>query len=81
MRLHILALAWILAACSAPGAPTDGPNNGGNPGGGGGGGTTPLGPLPSIGGCQVFPQDNAWNRDVSGERISHWFPSRTELME
>jgi hypothetical protein len=70
MRLHILALAWILAACSAPGAPTDDPNNGGNTGGGGGGGTTPLGPLPSIGGCQVFPQDSPWNRDVSGDPVA-----------
>ena len=25
--------------------------------------------LPTIGGCQVFPADNAWNRDVSHDRV------------
>jgi hypothetical protein len=69
MRLHILALAWILAACSAPGGPTDSSNNGGT-GGAGGGGGGPAGPLPSIGGCQVFPGDNAWNRDVSADPVA-----------
>ncbi len=29
----------------------------------------PAGPLPSIGGCQIFPADNAWNRDVSGDPV------------
>jgi len=67
MRLHILALAWILAGCSAAGGPTDGSDNSGN---GGGGGGNPVGPLPSIGGCQVFPEDNAWNRDVSSDPVA-----------
>ncbi|HEY7635707.1 MAG TPA: hypothetical protein VH763_09190 [Gemmatimonadales bacterium] len=72
MRLHILALAWVLAACSAPGGPTDGSatGGGGTGGGGGGGNPAPVGPLPSIGGCQVFPADNAWNREVSSDPVA-----------
>ena len=26
-------------------------------------------PVPSVGGCDVFPADNAWNRDVSGDPL------------
>ena len=26
-------------------------------------------PLPSLGGCQIFPADNAWNRDVSADPV------------
>ena len=65
MRLPILALAVILAACSAPGADPSGPSGGDNPG------TTPVppGPLPAVGGCQLFPADNAWNRDISAHPV------------
>jgi hypothetical protein len=65
MRLPILALALALAACSAPSGGPSGPSGGEDPGG------TPLppGPLPAIGGCQVFPADNAWNRDVSADPV------------
>jgi hypothetical protein len=68
MRMHILALAWILAACSAPRGPVDGSPDGDGDGAGAGG--APVGPLPSIGGCQVFPEDNAWNRDVSSDPVA-----------
>jgi hypothetical protein len=30
---------------------------------------TPAPPMPRIGGCQVFPADNPWNRDVSGDPV------------
>ena len=30
------------------------------------GGSGALGPSPSLDGCDVFPADNAWNRDISG---------------
>ena len=53
MRLRILALAAALAAC---GGESPGPSGPEDPGGG---------PLPFLGGCNVFPADNAWNRDVS----------------
>jgi hypothetical protein len=64
MRLPILALVLTLAACGAPSADPSGPS-GEDPG------TTPLppGPLPSIGGCQVFPADNPWNRDISADPV------------
>ena len=29
----------------------------------------PAFPPPVVGGCQVFPADNAWNRDVSGDAV------------
>jgi hypothetical protein len=52
----------------------------GTPGGGGGGDTTPGGgggtgvvnpetPPPVVGGCQVFPANNAWNRDISAAEV------------
>ena len=65
MRLPILALTVILAACSAgAGEPTD-PGGPGNP---------PAPPVPpgsvaSLGGCEIFPGDNAWNRDVSADPV------------
>jgi hypothetical protein len=34
-----------------------------------GGGGVPGTALPVLGGCQIFPADNAWNRDVSGEPV------------
>ena len=45
-----------------------------DPGGGGGGGggpgvVNPSFPPPVVGGCQVFPADNAWNRDISGAEV------------
>ena len=73
MRHALAVLIFTLAACSSAGNPagpggdpTGGDPPGGNPPGGNPpGNPTNPGPLPSIGGCQIFPDDNAWNRDVS----------------
>ena len=61
-QLAVLCLA-ALAACSDQSAGPDQP--GGDPPVTPG----PAGPLPSVGGCQVFPADNAWNRDVSADPV------------
>ncbi len=63
MRFGLVA-GLVLAACGTPSDPA-GPSGGGDGGGGGG----PAGSLPSIAGCQIFPADNAWNRDVSGDPV------------
>jgi hypothetical protein len=72
-----LAISLVLVALSAcGGAGSPGPG-GGNPGGLGPtsppGPTSTPGPTPTppagvaaIGGCPVFPPDNAWNEDISG---------------
>ena len=56
-RARILALAAVLAACGgeSPSGPEPSP--------------LPPGPLPFLGGCEIFPEDNAWNRDVSGDPV------------
>ena len=66
MRHVPAVLALILAACGGAGdsAGPDDPTLGGNPPA-----PAPPGPLPAIGGCQIFPADNAWNRDVSGDPV------------
>ena len=60
MRVPAAALVFLLAACSDGSAPPDS----------GGGGETPAPPSSSLGGCQIFPADNAWNRDVSGDPVA-----------
>ena len=64
MRLPILALAVALAACSGVAGDPAGPVGGENP-------LPPVapGPVPALGGCAVFPDDNAWNRDVSADPV------------
>jgi hypothetical protein len=75
MRRALTALAVALAACggtqdpAGPGDPPGGNPPGGNPPGGNPPGGNPPGALPQIGGCQIFPADNAWNRDVSGDPV------------
>lgn len=61
MRVPGLALVvLLLAACGDAAAPPDSP-----------GGTAPPGtPATSLGGCTIFPDDNAWNRDVSADPIA-----------
>jgi hypothetical protein len=44
-----------------------GSGGGGTSAGGGSGGG--IGPGPSIAGCPVFPADNEWNRDISGDEV------------
>ncbi len=55
-RTALLLLCFASAACSS---------DGGGPGGGGGDG----GPPPAIDGSDIFPSDNDWNRDVSGDDV------------
>jgi hypothetical protein len=53
----VVALATsVLAACDIPRPPL---------GGGGGGAAAPPATAPKVGGCQVFPSNNAWNQNVS----------------
>ena len=70
MRHALAVLAFALAACGGAGdaaGPDDPP--GGLPPGENPPGPAPAGPLPSIGGCRIFPADNAWNRDVSADPV------------
>ena len=56
----IVALATaVLAACDVP-RPPFGIGGGGTPGG-----RLDRGECPKVGGCQVFPSNNAWNQNVS----------------
>jgi hypothetical protein len=47
----------VVAACDVP-RPPFGIGDGGSP-------STPAAPALTLGGCQVFPSDNAWNKNVS----------------
>jgi hypothetical protein len=58
-RLPILAPALLWAACGGSGSPPSA-----QPPGGAG-----AADVPRIAGCAVFPADNPWNRDVSGDRV------------
>ncbi|MEP6688503.1 MAG: hypothetical protein ABJC36_09160 [Gemmatimonadales bacterium] len=64
-------LALLLAGCSASGTAPD-PAGPGGPSGPPA--APPAPPVPgaaaSIGGCQIFPNDNLWNRDVSGDPVA-----------
>jgi hypothetical protein len=66
MRTSWSALLWLLAACGNPAGPGNSDPATGTP--------SPSTPTPNtsvvtIGGCQVFPGDNAWNRDVSADPV------------
>lgn len=71
MQLRGALLTVFLAACGAScGASGAAPD----PAGPGGPGTVPTPPVPppsgtvvTVGGCRVFPADNAWNRNVSAD--------------
>ncbi len=64
MDARLAVLVLLLAACNASGqAPVSTPT------GPSGGSPPPAGSIASIGGCQVFPADNAWNRDVSADPV------------
>lgn len=69
MNYRRTLLALLLAGCGASGGDPAGP--GGAPG--------PTSPPPSppvpgaaasLGGCQIFPNDNPWNRDVSADPVA-----------
>jgi hypothetical protein len=59
MRASALTLILFLAACGDSSAPPDSGGNG-----------PPAGPATSLGGCTVFPADNAWNQDVSADPVA-----------
>ena len=73
----VLGAALLLAACSGggPAGPDDGGGGGNN--GGGGAGIPGLGPGASLNGKRPFPDDNPWNRDVSGDPVD---PNSTTLL-
>jgi hypothetical protein len=64
-------LALLLAGCSPSGTTPD-PAGPGGPSGPPA--APPAPPVPgasaSLGGCQIFPNDNAWNRDVSADPVA-----------
>jgi hypothetical protein len=67
MRLRHALLALLLAGCGTGGFDPAGPTppNAPPPG------SPPAsGAVASVGGCQLFPADNAWNRDVSGDPVA-----------
>ncbi|HEY8256172.1 MAG TPA: hypothetical protein VIG08_00795 [Gemmatimonadales bacterium] len=59
MRVLGLALIVLLAGCGDSAAPPDG-----GPGG------APTKPATTLGGCTIFPADNAWNHDVSADPVA-----------
>lgn len=64
MDARLAVLVFLLAACNASGqAPVSTPT------GPSGGTPPPSGSVASIGGCRIFPADNAWNRDVSADPV------------
>ena len=64
MDARLAVLVFLFAACNASGqAPVSTPT------GPSGGTPPPSGSVASIGGCRVFPADNAWNRDVSADPV------------
>jgi hypothetical protein len=65
MRHTLTLLAMVLAACGGDTAGPEDPT------------PAPAGPLATIGGCQIFPADNAWNRDVSADPVH---PNSTALL-
>lgn len=57
MRLGGVLLTALLAACSGSGGDPAGPS-------------APGGPVARIGGCELFPASNAWNRNVSADPVA-----------
>ena len=68
MRFALLPFVALLAACADAAAP-GGPGGPVGPSGPTANPPTTPGARPRIGGCDIFPADNAWNRDVSGDPV------------
>src|SRR5262249_13046422 len=62
MRTGLPTLLCLLAACGTPADPSPDPGSSTPP-------ATPNTSVVTVGGCQIFPADNAWNRDVSAEPV------------
>jgi hypothetical protein len=60
----VVVAAGALGACKAPVPPIVAA-----PGGSGGSGGVAAGPAPSLGGCAMFPADNAWNQKVTARAV------------
>lgn len=62
----LVVAAGLALSCGGSGGGTgapDGSSGGGPPN------TGPMFPGPTLAGCAVFPPDNEWNRDVSGDAV------------
>ena len=68
MHLRRALLTILLAGCGSPGTVSDpgGPSTSPTPPAA----PPPAGSAPSVGGCRLFPDDNAWNRDVSADPVA-----------
>jgi len=62
MRISWLSVVLLAAGCAAGTAPVD--SDPGIPSG-----ESSTGVSPRIGGCDIFPADNPWNRDISAEPV------------
>lgn len=71
MNLRRLLVTLLLAGCGASGiaadpadptGPATPPSSPPSP--------PPAGAVASVGGCQIFPADNAWNRDISADPVA-----------
>ncbi len=49
-------------------------------GGSSSGGSSTTGPAPMIGGCAIFPPEDAWNTDISGEAADMDWTNRLQTM-
>lgn len=72
MNLRRLLLTALLAGCGASGTGADPVGPGGPPAAPPSPpqDPPPAGSVASIGGCQLFPSENAWNRDVSADPVA-----------
>src|SRR3954466_11313567 len=67
-RVAALAGTIVIAACGG-GSASPGSSGGSTPGGTATPGATGSGRAATLAGCPVFPPDNEWNRDISGDAV------------
>ncbi len=69
-RARLFLLSSLLLSCGSDGATTGTtPSDAGTDTQTTGDSVSPPGKPPVVGGCQIFPEDNPWNRDVSGDPV------------